>query len=101
MRTHLPCPKCGSEFTPKEILECCSISWPELNWIYFTCPSCQEKTHILVEDGRIATVDFLGAPGPDWKVNTPMLEKNLLTRMDPKFAHVWLENKHYEFEAKE
>ena len=55
----------------------------------------------MVEDGRIATVDFIGAPGPDWKVNIPMIEKGITTRMDPSYAHVWLDGTHYEFEAKQ
>jgi predicted RNA-binding Zn-ribbon protein involved in translation (DUF1610 family) len=101
MRTHLPCPDCGKEFEPKEILENSTISWPGLNWIYFRCPRCEKNTHILVEDGRICTVDFIGAPGPDWKVNTPMLDKRITTRMDPSYAHVWLDGVHYEFEAKQ
>jgi hypothetical protein len=100
MRSKLPCPKCGEEFEPLEILENSTISWPDLAWIYFRCTKCEEFTHILIEDGRIATVDFLGAPGPDWKVNTPMLVKDFTTRMDPGYAHVWLDGKHYEFEAR-
>lgn len=98
MRKALPCPNCNCEFSPKELLEESSIAWPELQWIYFKCPNCGKQTHILVEDNRIATVDFLGAPGPDWKINTPMLYKDLKVRIDPSFIHVWLDGIHYEFE---
>ena len=100
MTKQLQCPKCNSEFSTKKIIECSSIAWPELNWIYFTCPNCEKNTHILVEDGRICTVDFLGAPGPDWEINTEIIEEGITTRMDPGFAHVWFEGVHYEFEAK-
>ena len=96
----LPCPGCDSAYSPKALLEGSAISWPELNWINFSCPSCGESTHILIEDGRMATVDLLGAPGPDWEINVSIEVCDLTTRMDPGFAHVWLNGKHYEFEAK-
>jgi hypothetical protein len=48
----------------------------------------------------MATVDFIGAPGPDWKINTQMHVAELQTRRDPGFLHVWLNGKHYEFPAR-
>jgi len=101
MKETLPCPGCDSKFRVSEILEHSTISWPDLNWIYFQCPNCEKHTHIQVKKEKMATVNFIGAPGPDWEliksINVPSLE----ARMDPGFAHVWLEEKHYEFKARE
>jgi len=100
MRTTLPCPKCSKEFTPREILEASTISWPELCWIYFKCPACEKFTHIQIINGRMSTVNFLGAPGPDWEINTSIEIMDFKIRMDHEFAHAWLDGKHYEYEAK-
>ena len=100
MRTTLPCPKCSKEFTAGEILEASTISWPELCWIYFKCTVCGEFTHIRITNGRMDTVNFLGAPGPDWEINSSMEIKDFRIRMDPGFAHAWLDGKHYEYEAR-
>jgi hypothetical protein len=100
MRTTLPCPKCKKEFTARDILEASTVSWPGLNWIYFECENCGEFTHILINDSRMATVNFLGAPGPNWEINTSIHLNDFKVRMDPSFAHAWLGGNHYEFEAK-
>lgn len=100
MKNTLPCPKCLAEHTAGGILEQSSISWPELSWIYFRCPHCAACTHILIKEGRMSTVNFLGAPGPDWEINTTMLVDGLVVRMDPGFAHAWLSGQHFEYAAK-
>ncbi|MDA8428000.1 MAG: hypothetical protein M0T70_01965 [Geobacteraceae bacterium] len=100
MKTTLPCPKCSEEFTPREILEASTISWPELCWIYFKCPACEKFTHIKIINGKMSTVNFIGAPGPDWEINTSIELKDFKIRMDPGFAHAWLDGKHYEYEAR-
>jgi hypothetical protein len=100
MKKTLPCPKCNAEFTATQILEASTIAWPELCWIYFKCSSCSQFTHILVKPGRMSTVNYIGAPGPSWEINTSMEISDFTTRMDPGYAHVWLEGKHYEFEAR-
>ena len=99
MRTKLPCPNCDKEFSASEILEASTIAWPELNGIYFHCPSCLEYTHILIEEHKMATVHFLGAPGPNWEINTPMVVEGLSVRIDPSFVHIWFNGKHYEYKA--
>jgi len=101
MNEVLPCPECGETYDAMQLLEFCTISWPELNWLYFHCPNCKKYTHILVEQKRMSSVKFLGAPGPSWEIIKSICVPNLEIRMDPKFAHVWLNGKHYEFTAKE
>ena len=96
----LQCPNCKTEFTPNEILEESTISWPDLNWIYFKCSNCMKTRHIFIDDGFMATVEFLGAPGPNWKIIEKLKVENLSTRMDPSYVHAWLDGKHYEFEKK-
>ncbi|MBN1343790.1 MAG: hypothetical protein JXQ73_13995 [Phycisphaerae bacterium] len=101
MKASLPCPACGREFSAQAILDASDVSWPDLCWIHFTCPSCGTKTHIQVQDGQMATVDFLGAPGPEWEINTVMHVPDLTVRMDPGLAHVWLNGVHHEFKAQQ
>ncbi len=100
MKTTLPCPKCSKEFTPTEILEASTLSWPELCWIYFKCPKCGKFTHIQIINGRMSTVNFLGAPGPDWEIISTIEVKHFTIRRDPGFMHAWLDGKHYEFEER-
>ena len=101
MKKLLPCPKCRTEHDVSSILEHSDFSWPELGWIYFKCPHCSEHTHIYLDNNIMATVNYLGAPGPNWNINKSIDVPNLVVRIDPKFLHVWNNEKHYEFAAKE
>ena len=96
----ITCPNCDAAFAPADILRNSDCSWPELNWLYFQCPSCDDRCHVEVRDNHMATVRFLGAPGPNWERIQSWGVLNLLTRSDPAFLHCWLDDIHYEFPAR-
>ena len=100
MSQNLSCPKCSARYSIEEILSGCGVSWPELNWAYFKCSTCKQSTHILLKKDKVATVNFIGAPGPDWKINESVSVPNLEVRVDPGFLHVWYKSQHYEYQAK-
>ena len=96
----ITCPNCDAAFAPADILRNSDCSWPELNWLYFQCPSCDDRCHVEVRDNHMATVRFLGAPGPDWHRIQSCPVPSLLTRADPAFLHCWLDDVHHEFPAR-
>ena len=94
------CPNCESSFPPVTVLQHCDLSWPNQNWLYFACPTCNERSHVEVRDNRMATVRILGAPGPNWERIQSWGVPNLTTLADPAFLHCWLDDTHYEFPAR-
>ena len=98
--TEIVCPNCAAGVTPLEVLAHSDVSWPELNWVWFHCPRCSKPCHIEVLDHQMATIRYLGAPGPDWERNRSWPVADLIIRADPGFFHCWLDSKHYEFPAK-
>ena len=98
--SEIACPHCQSAFPAAMILRHCDCSWPNQNWLYFSCPACNERSHVEVRDNRMATVRILGAPGPNWERIQSWGVPNLLTRSDPAFLHCWLDDIHYEFPAR-
>lgn len=95
------CPKCDAGFTAETALDAASVAWPDLHWVWFQCPACSEHTHLEVRDGRIATINFIGAPGPDWKRIRVSSVDDLTVRADPVLLHCWLGESHLEFKARE
>ena len=65
-----------------------ALSWPELNWAYFKCSTCEQSTHILLKKDKVATVNFIGAPGPDWEINESVSVPNLEVRVDPNGTYL-------------
>ncbi len=96
----LKCPHCSFGVSPENILAEATISWPELSWIYFCCHDCKKNYHVQVENGKMHSITFIGAPGPDYEINNTIVVENFTTRIDLGFVHCWLNKKHYEYPAR-
>ena len=58
------CPHCKKKITFEEIISNWNKSWIQQSWIGFSCQSCSEYCHALVENGKISIGIIDGAPGP-------------------------------------
>ena len=100
MKNELECIHCNESLVVEDILDRCSESHPNLSWIYFTCNSCEKTSHIQVKNAAISTIDFIGAPGPDYKIRTTLNLPDFKVRIDPGYIHVWNKGQHYEYKAR-
>ena len=97
----IACPKCNAECSPKTVLDSATVSWPELLWVWFKCPQCEQHSQIEVGNNIMATINFMGAPGPNWERIKSTKVESLTVRSDPSFLQCWLNDDHYEFPARE
>ncbi|CAM2066579.1 hypothetical protein SCOR_14470 [Sulfidibacter corallicola] len=57
------CRHCQAVFSPEELLENCTQSWPDQHWVYFVCPECHKGMNLEVKN-EFVFVGFLdGGPG--------------------------------------
>lgn len=64
MENKAQCPGCSAEFTALEILNNCTLSFPNQKWIWFHCPACKKQYFAELHKGKILLGDIDGAPGP-------------------------------------
>lgn len=60
----LRCPKCSTTYGITVVFDHCDVSWPNQQWLGFTCPTCDQFSHVEIAGERVAIGDIDGAPGP-------------------------------------
>ncbi|MDQ5938053.1 MAG: hypothetical protein QG574_5416 [Cyanobacteriota bacterium erpe_2018_sw_21hr_WHONDRS-SW48-000092_B_bin.40] len=68
--TMLRCPSCQKCVSPLQVLEHCSVSWPDQQWLLFECPICTKHSHVQVRDGLLELGELDGTPGPCFCADT-------------------------------
>ena len=82
------------------ILENSSISWPMQHWIYCRVPNKEERMHVEVYDGRMRLIEFLGAPGPDWRPVATLVVPDLRVRIEAERIDCRLGDRKFSFPAR-
>jgi hypothetical protein len=60
----LGCPRCHRRFTIQGLLRHSTTAWPNQGWVLFTCPGCQEASHLSFDHRSVSIGQLDGAPGP-------------------------------------
>ena len=68
----LRCPSCQKCVSPLQVLEHCSVSWPNQQWLLFECPICKKHSHVQVSDGLMELGELDGTPGPCFCADTTL-----------------------------
>jgi hypothetical protein len=89
------------EVDARWILENSTVSWPQHRWVYCRHPEAEKRMHIEVSDGVMRFIEFIGAPGPDWRAIATLSVPQLRVGIENERINCWLDEELFSFAARQ
>lgn len=97
----LRCPNCKKKIAIGQILESCSVAWPNQKWIWYDCKKCKYGCHVEVRENELAIGDIDGAPGPCFMETDKSMVTGMKTKVTSASIIIRFAGKKYQFPAKQ
>ena len=96
----LICPQCSVDVPVYDLFDNCTVSWPNQNWLYFTCSHCKSSCHVSVKGKTISLGELDGAPGPCFFPTSTVQVEALVVDSNLSGIDILIEGENWHFPPK-